>query len=200
MEIVQELERKWGPLFSSEHWAEQLDIPFVSEQAKLNILFNPLQISTIKDRFYKEFQILIPKQLEEFYSKFNGCRLFSDSLCIYGFQVYPDDVFEPYDVIKETQKANFKFKRFNPYYFLVGSLGGQFLFAMDKTCPEKIYVINSDNGKHIQTYNDFWECFSTVFGNLLNEYDSVGKKIHKNKKYTDIPILSNLSFDKIFLK
>lgn len=200
MDILQELEKYWGPLTYFDHWIEQLDIPFVFEKAKFNLLFKPLPISEIRCIFQNEIQMSVPNQLEEFYLKYNGCRLFSDSLCIYGLQVYPEDVFEPYDVFKETQKLLFKFKHFNSNHFLIGSLGGQFLFAMDKTNPIKVYVFNSDTGKLVNTYEDFAECFCTVFSNLMKEYDSCGKKKHINKKYVNIPILSNLCFDQKFLK
>ncbi len=196
---INALEKRWGPFTAVNHWREQLPLPFVTPNTKLNLLFDPVDVNLFDAAFFGAVGMHVPSQLGEFYQVTNGCRLFSDSLCIYGLQKRAIDVLEPYDVLTETNKANIKLAKLGAKYILIGSLGGQYWLAYSMETQEKIIVLNADNGKKVKEYQDFDQCFDTLFNNLMKEYDDVGRKIHVNKKYRDVPVLSNLSFEKTLL-
>ena len=99
MEFYNELTQKWGHFKKVNHWLEQVITPFISDQAKLNLLFDPIEHSVIADRFNKAFGVSPPRFLLEFYQITNGCRLFSNSLCIYGFKLYLAVMKERFDSI-----------------------------------------------------------------------------------------------------
>ena len=69
-----EMEGKWGKFIKRNSYFEQGEMPFVSKQARLNVLFDPLndaEIETIESQLG-----FLPDVLKTFYKKTNGCRLF----------------------------------------------------------------------------------------------------------------------------
>lgn len=199
MDYYHELTEKWGQFKKNDHWLEQVDTTFISNKAKLNLLFEPIEQEEIKRRFHNHFGVFPPRFLLDFYKNTNGCRLFSNSLCIYGFQAYPSETFEPFDIVKETERV-FSQHRFDQPLVFFGALGGQYLFCFSLLDPNRIIIINADSFKRVKEFNGFEKCFETIFRNLLDEYDLLGKKKHINKRFRNIPILANLSFEKRFLE
>lgn len=198
MDFYSALTEKWGAFSHVQHWYEQISTTFISDKSKLNLLYESCGKTQASTLFTNIFGIAIPDQLAEFYAKYNGCRLFSDSLCIYGFHMHSDEIYEPFDISKENDRLQFDVKHADDYVFF-GSLGGQYLLAYSKESPIEVLAINIDNSKIVKRYRDFESCFNTIFEKLINEYDEQGKKKHVDKKLLDMPVLANMTFDKKFL-
>ncbi len=192
MDIEQELQKKWGEFSAQEHYVYQLHLPFISEKALFNLLFFP-QSEQINKTVFREFGCELPDGLKKFYEKYNGCRLFFSSLSIYGLQQYTEDVYEPYDIVRENLNAQSSFQ--DERYVFFASLGGKYLFAFRKDELTKIYTVESGKRKILRVYEDFGEWFSHFFYGLMAEYDLTGRKVHPNGKYKKYPVLYHLTYD-----
>lgn len=178
-----------------QSWVQK-NIATISNFAMLNVLFNPFKSM---DKYESYFRDVSAKRLMNFYKLYNGCRLFSDSLNIYGFQTFEHDDIETYDLEKENRRLKSNKKLIGYNYF--GSIGGQYLFGLKQNSSlETVYCVNVDNGKVITKFKNFDILFDHLFDKLYDEYDQNGIKIHKNEKYKNIKTLYNLSFEKELLK
>lgn len=195
MFFVNQLTDKWGDFIILDHYKEQVKLPFISDKARLNVLFDPLPDNVITDIFERKLHSGILPELASFYKSFNGCRLFSSSLNIYGIQAYHDDVYEPFDLVREN---------FNHYSMLsemasdmnlvlFGSIGGDYRVGYDRDEMSGVYIFKVGATRILKTYNGFEQFFMSYFNYLIDEYDLAGKKIHVLDKYKDIPVLANVS-------
>lgn len=195
---LERLQQKWGEFKVTENYLEQCPMPFVSEQARLNVIFNPEEEKVINNVFEKLIKAKILPELKQFYKKCNGCRLFFGSLSIFGIQRHPKDVYEPFDVFQENKRL---LAQMNVYdrekckYVFIGSLGGDYVFAYEPTELRTIYCMEAGKIDVIKTYNCFKEFFDCFFNVLIDEYDKDGHKIHINKIYNGIPALENITCD-----
>ena len=105
MNFYEKLIKKWGNFIEFEEWYEQIDTKFISDKSKLNLLFKKISIEKIKKIFLESYGLQIDEQLLKFYTMFNGCKLFSNSLCIYGFES-KDSLYVPYNLIFENDRQN----------------------------------------------------------------------------------------------
>lgn len=196
MRIIEKLTQKWGEGNQLNNCWVQKRLDFISKDARLNILFNPI---SEKEKYCDFFKSANCTKLLDFYGSYNGCKLFSDSLCIYGIQEHSSDLYQTYDLEWENMRLNAMMHKRNYIYF--GSLGGQYVFALKKNSDdETVYCFNADNGFLVKTFVNFDILFSTLFNNLYDEYDTEGIKIHKNKKYKNIKSLYNTTIEKDFLE
>lgn len=185
------LTKKWGPFNKNGHAYEQLTLSFVSEKTKFNVYFEKQS----KDEINKSFEILnadIHPQLLEFYNYTNGCRLFSKSLCIFGLQKYPNEVYEPFDIFIENNRYK---KILENKYVCFGSFGNDYLFVYQKQNANKTYIIDVNSNEIIKEFNDVVSLFDELFIKLLNLYDDKGKKIVPNKIFKGIKALENITLD-----
>lgn len=123
--IVALIENKWGGFTANGHALCNEQMPFVSDKAYLNILFEP-QFKLVRETFKILDTEIIPG-LKEFYLNYNGCRLFFSGLNIFGVQCFRDDVYEPYDLKIENSMIQEALK--NPDFIFFASLGGDYAFA-----------------------------------------------------------------------
>ena len=192
----EKLIERWGTgIELNQCWAQKR-LNFISEEARLNILFNPV---TDKSQYIDFFKTVNADRLLMFYRQYNGCKLFSNSLCIYGLCNASLDLYQVYDLRRENERL--KHNLYAGHYLFFGSLGGQFLFAFKaESNDEKVYCINVDDGYVIKCFKNFDILFSKLLSGLYQEYDDDGKKIHKNSKYRKIKSLYNTTIERRFLE
>ena len=196
MRIKDFLVEKWGSGTELNNCWTQKKLSFISNDARLNILFNPIPDVSSYSKFFGEAS---SKQLLDFYRHYNGCKLFSGSLCVYGMQNQSNDLYQTYDLEWENQRVHQMLGLKG--YLIFGSLGGQYLFAFKTDSrDETVYCIDVDNGDVIRSFENFDTLFSTLFNRLYEEYDEIGCKIHRNLKLKNIKPLFNVTFEKEFLE
>lgn len=184
-DILSTLENKWGAFVKNGHALCNKQMPFVSDKAYLNVLYEP-QINSIKMAFNSLGATILPTLLD-FYQKHNGCRLFFSSFNIFGVQCFDEETYEPYDLERENSIIQETFKDNNYVFF--ASLGGDYAFAYKKDERSKIYAIQKGKKKVLKKFDSFESWFSYYFEILYEEYDDEGEKKHPNKRYKDIPAL-----------
>ncbi len=196
MDLIK-LEQKWGEMLHEEHYSYNCKLPFISDKALLNIVFDPLNMGETKDKFSQAFHCSMPLFLEEIYERCNGCRLFFSSLSIFGFQVYPKDVHEPFDILLENANNYAKMPeaiRQRTQLIFFATLGGAYIFGTNKDEQKKVYMLNCTDYKTEGIYPDFDSFFDTFFDMLYDEYDDHGRKIHPVSSDIGIPALENLTY------
>lgn len=193
--LKEKLINKWDVGLNLNNCWIQKELYFINKDARLNILFNPID----SDRYSHLFQNTHYSKLLKFYNSYNGCKLFSNSLCIYGIQSKSNDLYQTYDLEWENKRLS-QMINTNDYVFF-GSLGGQYVFGLKRNIDdENIYCINVDDGNVVKVYDDFDLMFKTIFNNLYEEYDSNGIKLHRNKEFKNIKSLYNTTIEEKFLK
>lgn len=196
MNIENKLIEKWGEGKKLNNCWAQKKLSFISNDARLNILFDPISDSSLYKAFFKNVE---SAGLFEFYSQYNGCKLFSNSLCIYGIQEISFELYQTYDLEWENKRVNQMLNLSD--YLVFGSLGGQYLFALKANSEEEmIYCMNVDDGEIVKHFDNFDLFFITLFDNLCKEYDANGVKIHKNIKFKNIKSLFNTTIEERFLE
>ena len=193
--LKEKLINKWDVGLNLNNCWIQKELPFISKDARLNILFNPIDIEKYNHIFINTNNI----KLFKFYNLYNGCKLFSNSLCIYGIQSKSNDFYQTYDLEWENKRIS-QMINTNDYVFF-GSLGGQYVFGLKRDeKEEKVYCLNVDNGNVVKVYDDFELMFNTIFNNLYEEYDNNGVKLHKNEDFKIIKSLYNTTIEEKFLE
>ncbi len=197
MMYTDRIEKKWGKMEHKEHYCFNCPLPFISEKALLNIVFDAEEIDVIEKLYEESFMAEIPNFLRNIYLNCNGCRLFFSSLSVYGFQRHPKDLYEPYDMIRENANNYSKMpkgikERCKLVFF--ASLGGAYIFGFEYDNPSRIYMLNASDYKTEGIYPDFASFFDTFFDALFDEYDEKGYKKHPNEQDKGIPALENLTY------
>ena len=188
---IKDMEQKWGSFIKRNNYFEQGEMPFVSKQARLNVIFNPLTESEIK---IIESQLgSLPSTLKTFYQKMNGCRLFFGSFNIFGLRKDLDDIFEPYGILEEN--LVFNLTTGNEKYVFFASIGGDYFFAYEKEEKKRVYCIKRGETEVLKTYSSIHECFEYYFYKLYKEYGSDCKKIHILPEDKDFPLLAHLTIE-----
>lgn len=188
---IYELEEKWGKFIKRNSYFEQGEMPFVSKQARLNVLFDPLnetEIETIESQLGS-----LPDTLKTFYRNTNGCRLFFGSFNIFGLRKNLDDVFEPYGILEENLVLNLATG--NEKYVFFASIGGDYFFAYEKEEKKCVYCIKRDGNEVLKTFSNIQECFEYYFYKLYKEYGSDCKKIHILPEDKDFPLVAHLTIE-----
>ena len=195
MKLKEKLINKWDVGLNLNNCWIQKELPFISKDARLNILFNPIDT----DKYTHLFTNTDYHKLFKFYNSYNGCKLFSNSLCIYGIQSKSNDLYQTYDLELENKRIS-QMINTNDYVFF-GSLGGQYVFGLKSNVnDENVYCIDVDNGSVVKVYEDFDLMFETIFNNLYEEYDKNGVKLNKNKDFKKIKSLYNTTIEEKFLE
>lgn len=184
-DILYLLKIKWGEFIKSGHAFCNQQMPFVSDEAYLNVLYEP-QTNAMQGVFNSLGSNILPELLA-FYEKYNGCRLFFSSLNIFGVQCFDEEIYEPFDLALENHIIQESFKDNNYVFF--ASLGGDYVFAYKKDEGSKIYAVKKGEKKVLKVFENFDSWFSYYFDALYEEYDEEGQKKHPNKRYKEIPAL-----------
>lgn len=184
-DILFNLEKKWGKFAKIGRAFCNQQMPFISDKAYLNVLYEP-QTTAIQEVF-NSFGCNILPELLDFYKKYNGCRLFFSSLNIFGIQCFDEEIYEPFDLALENHIIQESFKDSNYVFF--ASLGGDYAFAYKKDECSKIYAVKKGKKKVLKMFENFGSWFSYYFDALYEEYDEEGQKKHPNKRYKEIPAL-----------
>ena len=188
---------KWGTMKHLGHYCANGDMPFISAAARLNIVFDPEKKDMIDAVFQSQFNCEASDALKAFYAESNGCRLFSGSLNVWGIQLHPEDLFEPFDLMLENQRVMAKIKlprmEIERYYFFA-SLGGEYIFGIKKDENSRVYGFKSGSKDIAIQFDGFDDFFDHFFSKLLDEYDLTGRKKHPNIEYQGIPVLENVTY------
>lgn len=196
MQYANRLEEKWGKLEPVGHCFINGQMPFVSAKARLNMLFLPESQTVLSDRISKISDCTLPEQLRAFYSRYNGCRLFFSSLNVFGVQVHPSEVYEPFDLWIENNRIVGGLKpsdrkRCNLVFF--ASIGGEYVFGFDKDNSSRVFGCKKGSLARVQEFPDFDTFFEFHFNRLIDEYDDSCRKKHPLKQYIGIPALEHLT-------
>lgn len=193
---INELEKKWGKFIKKNSYFEQGKMPFVSKQARLNVLFEPLKDAEIK--FIESKLGSLPDSLIAFYQKTNGCRLFFGSFNILGLRKNLEDIFEPYGILEENLALNLATDTNiggNENYVFFASIGGDYFFAYKKEEKCQVYCMKKGDFKILKTFNNFQDFFEYYFYKLYQEYGTDCKKIHILPEDKDFPLLAHLTIE-----
>ena len=197
MHYIEQVESKWGTLEEEGHCLVNGKVPFISDVARLNMIFPAENTELFISRVHDRFQCDLPEQLIEFYKKYNGCRLFFGSLNVFGMQNHPGEVYQPYDIFVENNHIMGAIKGSSKDAFnmlFVASIGGDYAFGIDKNNPGRITGIKK-GAKYsiVQEFPDFNAFFDFHFRRLICEYSTDCRKIHPSVQFKGIPALENLT-------
>lgn len=199
MKFVELLESKWGAFELDGHAMVNGSMPFVSDVARLNMLFPMHDADAFASFVHEKYQCRLPDQLLDFYQEYNGCRLFFGSLNVFGIQNYPSEVYQPYDLFVENDHILGSMKKRSKTscdLFFFASIGGDYAFGIEKENPGKITGIKKGSTcSPVQVFADFNSFFDFHFDRLINEYGTDCRKIHPSKQFIGTPALENLSID-----
>ena len=195
MEFVANIESKWGKLETVGHCMQNGKMPFVSEQARLNMLFLPEDINDLIAKVEKKFECRLPEQLIKFYTSFNGCRLFFNSLNVFGIQVHPSEQYQPFDLFVENNhilgSLKAKERKVCDLVF-VSSIGGDYAFGFNRSNPSGIVGIRKGSlSAAVQCFDSFDVFFDHYYSKLLNEYGDDCRKKNPTRQFIGIPALEH---------
>lgn len=189
------LEEKWGQFKKENHFFINCPMDFISDKAQLNVIFEAEELTEIRSAYKEVGLIELPSEVENFYKRCNGCRLFFGSLSIFGIQKYPDEVFEPYDIKGENMRLRSQMKLKNDDFVFFASLGGDYVFGLKPNSDSKIYGMEATCAKVLREFDDFNVFVDYYFDKLFEEYDEKGRKIHLDEAFAGIPALEHLTSD-----
>lgn len=180
-DFVKTLETKWGNFEKDVTFYKQCNIKSISSRTYLNVLFVPLDNSLIR-KAEKALDCRFPTELLNFYKRFNGMVLFSQSFRIFGINKNTSNSYETLDIVLENMRINVK-KNMHGYSNLV-SFGyyAEYSFFFDKKERDKIFVISRNNFQLYHTFDSIKELFDYYIPILINKYDTNGIKIDKTEK------------------
>jgi len=189
-EYMKKLRDKWGEFVKRGNYISNGLMPFISNEARLNVLFVPKSIEEMS-KYYKDvLNAELHRELNEIYEWTNGCRLFFGSLAIYGIRdENNDDILTPFDL--EWENKNLSDKMNTDKYIFFGSIGGEFVFGYDKHNPSEVYGMKVGDGTVLQKFDGVKDFFGHYFYALMEEYDIDCRKIHPTEAYKGIPVLEN---------
>lgn len=191
--IINRLESKWGLFVRDKYFLKQCDLSNDRNKNYLNVLFNPVsnnEYELAKELLKCEFH----PSLNDFYKKYNGLMLFSESLRIYGIELGHNEIYDSYDIV--SQNINDDIKSYNKDFtnFIVFGYYSSWLFCFDMTDLKFLYVVDTTKGEIVYKFNSIEELLTHYIDYLINEYDINGKKIHYDKKLEGLPI-ANVSLE-----
>lgn len=195
LEIIEE---KWGKLIHEEHYKWNCAMSFISDAAKLNVIFDSEDVYVIERALEEKLNAKLLPELKQFYLSHNGCRLFFSSFNIFGVQCHRQDIYEPFDIVQENLNNYAKMKwweRKQCKLLFFGSLSGDYIFGYDKEEMSRIYCVKAGSSKSIYSFDSFQEFWNYIFERLLDEYDKDGHKKHPVKEFAGIPALENVTND-----
>ena len=188
-DYVRRLEERWGYFHKSGSFWANGKMPFISDDARLNVLFTPLSVVDVENYFADILQARLHPELKEFYEWTNGCRLFFASLSVYGIRGETKDIFVPFDL--EYENKNLLKTMPNDKWVYFASIGGAYVFAYDKELPSKVYGMKVGVKEILQTFDGVNAFVSHYFDALIEEYGLDGRRIHPTQAYIGIPVLEN---------
>ncbi len=185
--IIEKLEKKWNFFEIDKFYLKQCDTSNNKKQSYLNILFNVADVCKLQD-VQETFSCEFHPELKDFYKKFNGIMLFSESLRIYGIESNYEALYDPYDIIEQNE--NDCIQNYGEEYsdFIVFGYYSYCLFCFDKTDFEFLYVFDTRQEKIVYKFKKITDLLSHYIDYLYNEYDNQGMKIHYDKKLKGLPI------------
>lgn len=196
IDIIEPIEAKWGKMNQDGHALVNGNMPFISEEARLNMLFPTSNFNNIISNIHSKYNCQLPDQIREFYQVYNGCRLFFGSLNVFGIQSHLAELYQPYDIFVENNHILGSLKtaeKSNCKILFIASIGGDYAYGFDIEKPGKIVGIKKGKLQIVQNFPDFNSFFNFHFNRLIEEYDENCKKKHPSKQFHGIPVLENVS-------
>ena len=184
------LEKKWGTFKKENTFAKQGDL---GGGEYLNVYFNPLPLKNFK---YIEDLLnwKIPKGLQAFYEKYNGLSFFSESMRIYGADGQTKASYNSLEIV--NQNVICKLKKTNREFvdYVVFGSYGYYYFCYKRNGGDNVYVIGSREKKVVHTFDNIDKLIEYYVEHLIDEYNQIGIKIHKEQDLMDTP-MENASFE-----
>lgn len=180
--IIDEIFAKWNKDYEDQYVTMLCNTDHIRQGTYLHSFYKP---EKDMPKLFKKQGWYLPKDLKEFYSKFNGIRLFFSSFSIYGMQsnrFFTDNV--PYDLSIENFSRN-KDKS----YVVFGSICGCYYFAYKNDKRQKSYYkLDADDYSILATYSSLEELLTKEMRVFIDEYNLDGTRKHPiiydfSKKY-----------------
>ena len=150
------------------------------------------------DQLESTLNIKLLSELKEFYSQFNGCRLFISSINIYGIPLkdsFPMD-FVVNDFNVHAQYGFSKEEHKDIVFF--GSVGDLDLsYKQSELDNAKIYLTEKGNIEPILIFDSIKDVMIYYFNILYKEYGADGYRKHPDIVFEGLPHLENKFFGEI---
>ena len=166
-------------------------VPHIAPQAHLHILFCPLNNEEIEQMTNMLGLKILPSNLIEFYSKFNGISLFSDSINIYGlrnnFNRGIEDVWQPFSILTPNKLERIKDSK-KEYLYIGGYRYDGSKIYLD-TISNKVYRCSRESSKPLNTWENFGIMLLSESKRIDLLFDENGRKL--NPRIPTTPLENN---------
>ena len=171
MEPIKEIFEKWKVDYEDKYVTILCNTDHIQKNTRLHYFYKPVDMP----KLFKKMKWYLPKDLKEFYKRFNGMRLFFSSFCIYGVQSCRFETENaPYDILIE----NFS-RSLDKSYIIFGCiLGGKvFAYKNDKKCSQ-YYELDENDFSVLRTYESLNDLLVEKLTPYLEEYNLDGTRKH----------------------
>lgn len=169
--IIDEIFAKWNKDYEDQYVTMLCNTDHIRQGTYLHSFYKP---EKDMPKLFKKQGWYLPKDFKDFYSKYNGIRLFFSSFSIYGMQsnrFFTDDV--PYDLSIENYSRNP-----DKSYVVFGSiLGCVFAYKNDKR-QKGYYKLDENDFSIMKTYDSLEELLTKELSIFLKEYNLNGTRKH----------------------
>lgn len=177
--IVKFLEGYYGTFNSFEHYLRQCNVKKIDDNAYLNVLFNP-----INWEHYQKLQNVVgfkfSDEFAEFFQKYNGVLLFSQSFVIYGLRVFENDFYKPVEFVHQAAMDSIELEM-NGFgdYTSFGYCGEHLFLLSKKNASSELLVVDMNEFNILHKFKSLDELLEYYLTRLVKEYNQDGYIIDK---------------------
>ena len=189
------LKQKYGTWKSEKKYSYNGVLSKYSDTSYLNVLFvNPEYKNNIA--FLKSNGIIIPKEIDEFYRKYNGIALFSQSFVVFGYITSIDMGYTPLGMQRMNMMIRLKNRAWDDSYVSIGEYANFDFCLKKKDQSGTIFVIDRKTCHIKRTFNSFSELLEYSVVELSKLYDKDGYKL--DRPASSDSWLDNISLENIY--
>ncbi len=188
MYLNEMIEQRYGKATKGQY----CELKKFGEDIYLHKLFTKIDL----DNYYeitKDLNAKLLPELVDFYKSYNGCRVFSDSISIYGISSATECPFDLYlnNLNKRAELKHCKHKE--DYVFIGGIADMEMYYLMSEFDNPKIHLSKNGETKIYKSFDSLQELLMHYYLLFNTMYDDEGYRLNPNKGdlFEAIPILSN---------
>ena len=168
------LKTKWNVERKDEFCESLCNTNKICEDTFLHTFYSPVKNMP---KYFSKKGWFLPKDLKNFYKKYNGARLFFTSFNIYGCQINSGKTDEvPYDIFIENYNHPNDLN-----YIVFGNILSCYYFAYKNDANDKkYYKLNAQDYLVVKTYASLDELFKGELPVFIDEYNLDGTRKHPN--------------------
>ena len=168
------LKTKWNVERKDEFCESLCNTNKICEDTFLHTFYSPVKNMP---KYFSKKDWFLPKDLKNFYKKYNGARLFFTSFNIYGCQINSGKTDEvPYDIFIENYNHPNDLN-----YIVFGNILSCYYFAYKNDVNDKkYYKLNAQDYSVVKTYASLDELFKGELPVFIDEYNLDGTRKHPN--------------------